>query len=127
MAHPLSLNLFDVLDWADALSQGTFLPVVVVVAAGIAIAFGVVAHERKRANTDRRTRRVRADVEQEHRIDAGREALGLDQRDIHPPNQLERVLRAALTEEAGRQTLNGRQPAAYRDDLHDVFEEDGRD
>jgi hypothetical protein len=60
---------------------------------------GLLAHERKRAKTVRRSRNVLARAEQERLAGATVRELHLDQRegrDIHPPNRLERVLREAL-------------------------------
>jgi hypothetical protein len=127
VAHPVNLNLFDLLSLANSASGGTLLGTGLLIGAVAFFAFGVALHERKTRKAERRARNVQARAEQEHLAGATVRELHLDERDVHPPTQLERVLRAALTEEAGRQTLNGRQPAAYRDDVHDVFEEDGRD
>lgn len=101
------------------------------VIAAVAVFVCTVLAAERRANRRKRPATLSpADVERDRLAAAGREVLHLDERDLRPPTQLERILRdhqdaetlrAALNEEADRQVFNGRQPAAYADDLHDVF------
>lgn len=97
-----------------------------VIAAIAVLACTIRAAELRIARRKRRSALSPADAERKRLVAAGREALGLDQLErILRDYQDAETLRAALNEEADRQTLNGRQPAAYRDDLHDVFPEEG--